>query len=247
MKYMGGKFKIAKHIVPIIQQKIDDNNIQQYLEPFVGGANIIDKVRCEVRIGADNNKYLIALYNNLDKVVQLPNESPTKEEYDAVRMDYNNGGVVYSDWYIGAIGFLCSYNGRFFDGGYSGKRLLRTGEIRDYWSEAKRNLENQIPMLNGVGFERVDYRIWRPKNALIYCDPPYFNTKQYNTSKNFDHAEFWEWCKEMSRRGNIVLVSEQECPLDKSEYDILWEKEAKRTIDCNGTKNNYERLFELKY
>lgn len=37
MKYMGGKFKIAKHIVPIIQQKIDDNNIQVYLEPFVGG------------------------------------------------------------------------------------------------------------------------------------------------------------------------------------------------------------------
>lgn len=37
MKYMGGKFKTAKHIVPIIQQKIDDNGIQQYLEPFVGG------------------------------------------------------------------------------------------------------------------------------------------------------------------------------------------------------------------
>lgn len=248
MKYMGGKFKIAKDIVPIIQQKIDDNGIKQYLEPFVGGANIINKVRCDVRIGADNNKYLIALYNNLDKVAQLSDECPTKEEYDEVRTDYNNGGVLYSDWYIGAIGFLCSYNGRFFDGGYSGQRLLRTGETRDYWLQAKRNLESQISMLNGVDFfVCADYRTWFSiKDTLIYCDPPYFGTKQYNTSKNFDHAEFWDWCKEMSRRGNIVLVSEQECPLDKSEYNILWEKEVKRTINCNGTKNNYERLFEIK-
>ena len=37
MKYMGSKSRIAKYIVPIIQSAIDNNNMQNYLEPFVGG------------------------------------------------------------------------------------------------------------------------------------------------------------------------------------------------------------------
>ena len=37
MKYMGSKSRIAKYIVPIIQEYIDKNEIKNYLEPFVGG------------------------------------------------------------------------------------------------------------------------------------------------------------------------------------------------------------------
>lgn len=37
MKYMGSKARFAKDIVPIIQYYIDDNDIHNYLEPFVGG------------------------------------------------------------------------------------------------------------------------------------------------------------------------------------------------------------------
>ena len=44
MKYIGSKAKIAKHIVPIIQEYIDKNNINSYVEPFVGGANDIAEV-----------------------------------------------------------------------------------------------------------------------------------------------------------------------------------------------------------
>ena len=45
MKYMGSKSRIAKHIVPIIQEKIKENNIKTYIEPFCGGCNIIDKIQ----------------------------------------------------------------------------------------------------------------------------------------------------------------------------------------------------------
>lgn len=34
---MGSKNKISKHILPFIQTAIDDNNIETYVEPFVGG------------------------------------------------------------------------------------------------------------------------------------------------------------------------------------------------------------------
>ena len=63
MKYMGSKSRIAKYIVPIIQRYIDDNNIEYYWEPFVGGANVIDKICCKHKIGSDKNKYLICKFN----------------------------------------------------------------------------------------------------------------------------------------------------------------------------------------
>lgn len=50
---MGSKAKIAKFIVPIIQQKIDESGKKIYIEPFAGGCNVIDKVKAERRIASD--------------------------------------------------------------------------------------------------------------------------------------------------------------------------------------------------
>lgn len=55
MKYMGSKSRIAKYIVPILQECIDSNHVTTYIEPFVGGGNVIDKIRCHERIGSDIN------------------------------------------------------------------------------------------------------------------------------------------------------------------------------------------------
>lgn len=43
LKYMGSKSRVAKYIVPIIQEKIDKNNVTTYIEPFVGGAMLLIK------------------------------------------------------------------------------------------------------------------------------------------------------------------------------------------------------------
>ena len=61
MVYQGSKNKLAKFLVPIIQKYIDDNDIKTYIEPMVGGANLIDKIKCDNKIGADINEELIAL------------------------------------------------------------------------------------------------------------------------------------------------------------------------------------------
>lgn len=63
---MGSKSRIAKHIVQIIQRYIDENNIKCYIEPFCGGLNVIDKVKCEYKIASDIHRYLIALFKNID-------------------------------------------------------------------------------------------------------------------------------------------------------------------------------------
>ncbi len=102
MKYMGSKSRIAKYIVPIIQQKIEESSITTYIEPFCGGCNVIDKVQCENKIASDNHKYLISMFQNLEKIKTFP-EFVTKEHYSDVRNQFNNKPheQEYPDWYVG--------------------------------------------------------------------------------------------------------------------------------------------------
>ena len=62
MKYMGSKARFTKEILPIILKERKPE--QWYVEPFVGGMNVI----CEVggkRIANDNNYYLIEMWKGL--------------------------------------------------------------------------------------------------------------------------------------------------------------------------------------
>lgn len=65
MKYMGSKSRIKKWVVPFLQELIDKNNVDTYIEPFVGGANVIDDIQCENRIGGDLHDKLIALLKHV--------------------------------------------------------------------------------------------------------------------------------------------------------------------------------------
>lgn len=243
MKYMGSKSRIVDNILPIIQERLRDYNIKTYIEPFCGGANVIDKVQCDIKIASDNHKYLIEMFNNLNHIKNLP-DFITKKHYSDVRNCFNKGLNIYPDWYIGAVGFLASYNGRFFDGGYAGIVHTKTGTERNYYDEARRNLLEQIPHLQDVFFQYGDYEELYSDmyDCLFYCDIPYKGVKQYGTSKNFDYNRFWNWAKRMSEK-NIVLVSEHEAP---SEWECIWQREVRRTIDNNKRVKAIEKLFEIR-
>ena len=72
------------------------------------------------------------------------------------------------------------------------------------------------------------------KNALIYCDPPYAGTTKYRFG-SFDSNSFWQWCRDMSKKGNTVIVSEYNAPDD---FNCIWSKETKTDI---RTKANGKR------
>lgn len=239
MKYMGSKSRIIKEIALIIQRYVNMSEKQYYYEPFCGGCNVIDHITARKRFAADKQKYLIALYQNLNRLHELP-EFVTKEHYDTVRHCYNVGDRTYEDWYIGAIGFLASYNGRFFDGGYAGVVNTKAGTTRNYYAEAKRNLEAQVKYLDEILFGCLDYRDTKDVcGYVIYCDPPYFGTKQYGSSRGFDHVEFWDWVRKKSEK-NVVLVSEHQAPDD---FECVWEQPIVRTIDNTKRVRSTERLF----
>ena len=246
MKYMGSKNRIAKHIVPILQKYINENNITCYIEPCVGGANIIDKIQCERKIGADKNQYLIALLKRVQDGLSLY-ESVSKPLYDKARSAFNNGDTSeFEDWEVGNIGFLASYNGRWFDGGFAkpGYEKTKNGErYRDYYQEAKNNILTQSENLKGIEFSCCDYTYWvDSKDCIFYVDPPYKDTKQYANATNFDYDLFWETMRKLSE-DNIVIVSEQNAPDD---FECIWEQEVSRSIKATDKSKATEKLFKYK-
>jgi len=244
MKYMGSKARFSKEILPIILK--DRKPEQCYVEPFAGGMNMI----CDVdgsRIANDKNKHLIAMWNGLLENRERPYEIP-KDLYDKARTEYNNGtNIEFDDFMIGWIGWMGSANGRFFDGGYSGKSNTKIGTVRDYIAEAIRNIEKQLPRIKGCQFKSVDYtELELPPNSIVYCDIPYQGTKQYSTSKDFNHIYFWDWVRGISKQGHTIYVSEYNAPND---FKCVWEKQTKSSLSANGkiggSKESVEKLFKF--
>lgn len=95
------------------------------------------------------------------------------------------------------------------------------------------------------------------KDAVIYCDPPYENTKQYRFGQDFDYTEFWEW---FENSPYPIYVSSYEAPehikplnfefktvkLDNGRVDddrYAPKKKATENIYFNG-KGDYEPTLE---
>jgi DNA adenine methylase len=239
MKYMGSKARIAKHILPIILK--DRKPSQLYIEPFVGGANLIDKVGGR-RLGADNNKDLINLLNGLSQGWK-PKQSYEKADYIAAKAGLNPCEIE-----TGYISINCSYSGKYW-GRFAGKSNTAQG-VRDYTNEAYKNVIKQTPNLQGVEFICSDYLGLGERielDSIIYCDPPYkgtYSDVEGYGKLNFDHEVFWQWCRDMRAKGNIVFVSEYNAPDD---FVCVWQQEVKSSLSANGkaggSKKSIEKLF----
>lgn len=236
MKYMGSKARIAKYLAPIINKAIKQNGIELYIEPFVGGANMIQHIECKNRHGYDNNKYLIAFWNRILKGWNpLTEIKMDREYYNYVREFLES----YEPEIVALCAFCATYNAKWF-GGYAGTVKTKTNTIRDYYDEAVRNVLKQKEHLYGVQFTCADYRDLQVSGALIYCDPPYQGTTGYKDS--FDHEAYWEWVQKMSEK-NFVFCSEYTAPDD---FECVWQKDITTTLDENSRSVAVEKLFMCK-
>lgn len=230
MTYLGSKAKYAKYIVPIIQQYIDDNKITTFVDCCVGGANIIDKIRCKNKIGIDNNKYLISLYKKIQNENFNFPDKITREDWD----DCKSGNK--EDWFIGLVSIFASYNTRGFSGGFI------HGDIGEKQYRGRINtFKKQIPLLKDIIFINDSYeKLLDYEGTVIYCDPPYYGTKKYDTSKNFNHEHFWNFIRQIGQK-NKVFISELQAPED---FICIWEFEGKHQL---GGKvfTQKEKLFTI--
>lgn len=239
MKYMGSKNRIAKYIVPIIQKAIDDNHISTYYEPFAGGMNMIDKINCENRIANDIHPQLIAMWKALQNG-WIPPSHISEEEYNYVK----NNQTTLPPYYVGYVGFCATFGARYFQGYARG--FKNDGVTpRDHSNESFRNIMKQIENIKNISFVCGDYRDVNVENSVIYCDPPYENTKKYLVEP-FDYSKFWEWCRYQNEK-NILFVSGYDAP---SDFECIWQKDVVVNFDSlrneNSNKKRIEKLYIVK-
>lgn len=235
MKYMGSKNRIAKDILPIILKDRKDG--QFYVEPFVGGGNLIQHVDGN-RIGNDINHFVISLLTEMQNGFEPPYLS--REQVEHIK----NNKEQYPNHIVAWAGIGCSYSGKWF-GGYAGTVTTKNGSIRNYIQEAINNLKIQSEKLKGVEFISGSYSdLIVPDNSIIYHDSPYKGTEGYRVK--FDHDKYYEYLFERKSQGHTIFISEYEMP---KEFTQVWEKELSSSLSSNGksggNKTSVERLFTL--
>ena len=234
MKYMGSKNRIAKYILPIMLKEMQDKGHTTWVEPFVGGSNMIDKVPSNYRrIGCDLNEHTIAAMLGIrDFVDQFP-ESVTEEMYKNIK---GTSPHPINSW----IRYACSFSGKF-DNGYA-----RDKTNRNYANEQRNSALKQSSSIKNVEFICCSYLDLTDSitSSLIYCDPPYQGTTGYKTGA-FNHEEFFDWCRKMKAKGNSVFVSEYNAPED---FELVWQGEIKTNFSSQrkeATHKAVEKLFKV--
>lgn len=236
MQYMGSKAKHAKELLPIILKNHTPD--MWYVEPFVGGANMIDKVDPKVapkRLGCDFNEYLPALWNAVNRG-WMPPQTLTEEEYKRIK----DNKSLYPKELVAWVGFAISFGGKWF-GGYS-----KNSKGDDYVARAYRSAKKQFPRLEGIKFLHksvFDLDFTKSGKCTIYCDPPYFSTTKYKDS--FDHERFYDWCVERKKEGHEIFISEYWMPEDR--FECIWEKGVTMKLSkSSNSETRSERLFVVK-
>lgn len=232
MKYMGSKNRIAKHLLPIMLAECEKHNINKWVEPFVGGANMIDKVPDTFeRIGYDLNPHTIAaLIGIRDHIAEFP-EFVSEDYFKSLKGTPPN---PITSW----IRSHCAFGGLF------GNTYARNNRGTNYCMEGRKNTIKQSENLKNIQLINDSYENLNFTNALIYCDPPYAGTSGYKTGA-FDHDKFFEWCREQAKN-NIVFVSEYNAPDD---FECVWQGEIKTNFASNrksATHNAVEKLFIIR-
>jgi DNA adenine methylase len=227
MKYLGGKQRLGKKIAPVLV-KIWENikGLNGYLEPFCGSLGVLKEmtdIDTKKIIANDYHADLILMWKTVKSgKFKYPLSISEKEYLQAKELESPNA-------YKAFVGFGMSFGGRYF-GAYSQKYL--NGKKEDFCKEMSNSLKRITPKIKHVTFTNKDYMKLRPKDMLIYCDPPYRigkypikyrrSVKKYDT---FDNDKFWNKVRLWSKN-NIVIISELNAPDDFVE---IWNAEIYRS------------------
>ena len=181
MKYMGSKARIAKHILPIMLAECEKNGITTWVEPFVGGANMIDKVPSSYeRVGYDLNPHTIAALTGIrDHVDEFPNKV-SEDFYKSIK---KTEAHPINSW----VRFECSFGAKL-DNGYA-----RNAKGANYVQMGLNLALKQSPKIQNVKFICDSYENLSFENCLVYCfnentelltDKGWLNIKDITTDDN---------------------------------------------------------------
>lgn len=214
MRYMGGKFRIAKDLCAFLDAQMTSES--SFVDLFAGSCNIVANIKATTkRYANDINEDIMVTMEAAMTDFEFPSVV-TREEYAMMK---KNG--LPSDPLYGFMAYGCSFSGKRW-GGYVYKD---SGNKSTFAIRAKNGLARKGKLLQGTIFSigsYLDFNI--PANAVVYCDIPYSNTTKYQgRAAEFSHEEFYNW------------ADKQTCPIYISEYvtgynplnlEIIWSKES---------------------
>ena len=246
MRYMGNKQRIADEILTAIFN--NSKKTDTFVDLFCGSCSVIERVPDSYfKIANDKNIFLIEMFKSLVEGKIYPHII-SKKDYSIRRDLYNSfkkglSLTVEQIAEIGWYGWMASFNGRFFSGGYSGHNIpTKNGKSRDYIKEQINNTLKSITNLKNVNFVSEEYdKVVIPQGSIVYTDIPYYGTKQYETSKDFNYEKFYNWCRENKERYQI-FISEYNMPED---FKCIWQKEVTNAMNTTKTYKSIEKLFTI--
>ena len=223
--YLGSKAKLSSHLLPILNNLRDEG--QLYVEPFMGGCNMLDKVTGR-RWGNDKHYYLVKLFEALNRGWEPPS-NVSRAFYNEVKRNKDN----YPPELVAFIGFGCTFGSMWWAVYACCKKDV------NYALRCKKGLMAQKEGLKGVRFTNLDYTsMVFEERSLIYCDPPYKGTAGY--SVEFDYDGFWGWAWQKHWEGHTVVVSEYSAPKGVKEIASF---KVKCVIDKGKGSFREEKVF----
>jgi DNA adenine methylase len=246
MKYMGGKYFLCKEISSVMKSLVKPSEVDLYIEPFCGALNVLKIMNEDYQcLASDYHPDLIQLWKEVQNDSFIPPDSVDLEFYE------NCKGLESPSSLKAFVGFNMSFGGKFYSGFVD---KYKRDKVENFLSEAVNSLNKSKDKIQGVEFQCLNYENLEPSNSLIYCDPPYGNTKfpiRYRTDTKhydiFDNDKFWHTIRQWSKN-NYVFISETSAPDD---FIAVWEKGVHRSASQSSKtrykneseKNKIEKLY----
>ena len=230
MRYLGGKAKIARHVVDVIERYRAPG--QPVREPFCGGLNVTAELaRRGVFVFASNASVpLIALLTEVRDGWQPPT-ALSEAEYAAAR-------TLPPTHPLHGFAAFVGFGGAYF----AGYPKDHGDHRQDYVGGTRTAITRDVSLVCASGtIGLLDMLAVEPgsTDALLYCDPPYRGTAGYGSIGAFDHARFVERVVAWSRF-TTVLVSEYDFPIG----EVVWERERASKLRVGGARH-VERIYLL--
>lgn len=236
MRYLGSKAKIKNEIIPFLMKHLDGDN--EFVDAFMGGANIIASVNYPKKVGIEINKYVVAVWDKIKEcgISWIP-QAFDEEEYYKVKADYQDKTGNYNWAMIGYVGNCLSFGSKWWGGFARFNPKKNEDHVKEAFNGIKKQVDN-FEYLTKTTFMYGSYDEYNYKpNSVIYCDPPYQDTIGYESS--FGHEKFWDWCRKMALDGHYVYISEYSAP---SDFKCIWRKAVKEQVGKN-VNQKVEKLF----
>lgn len=235
MQYLGGKTLIAKQIAAVINEYRRPG--QMVWDAFCGGLSVAAALEEEGPVYAtDINAALIALYQAVQSGWRPP-DTVSRETWQAAK------ALPDTDPMKAFCGFGCSFGGKWF-GGYAPPRWrpktsTHHGGINNPTVSTTRMLGRRITDRT-IHFAAIDFLSVEPgpTERLIYCDPPYAGTTDYDGAPPLDRAIFERRIAAWSRY-TLVFVSEYAFPLG----ECIWSAPTTLKVSGGTGEARTERLY----